>query len=169
MHWICLYSWSAGLDQSESIFCFQIQVTSSFGCHFEFFVFNRFLLEVALQMCWWRILSFSGGHTLSDRLLHMKKKLICKKKMLFWLPFSFFFFNPLFLPEVNDVESWVTISNAVMSKTTHIPIQIEDNQIKNVAVTVLPFFDYYGGLDVINYNNELNHLFSRLEHQKKNA
>ena len=80
-----------------------------------------------------------------------KNSFICKK----WhFGGHFVFFDPLFLPEVDDVESWVTIPNLVMSNTTHIP------NYKKIGSKLWPwqcsrFFVKSGSRDVINYVNEL--------------
>ena len=72
--------------------------------------------------------------------------------MLIWRPFCIFY--PIFLPEVDDIESWVSIQNLVVSNTTLIP------NYKKIWLKLWPwqcprFFDKYGGRDVINYVNEL--------------
>ena len=40
--------------------------------------------------------------------------------------------------------------------------------MKTVAVTVLSFFDKYGGRDVINYANELKHKGAQLDIKRTN-
>ena len=76
--------------------------------------------------------------------------------MTFWRPFCIFL--PLFLPEVDNVENWVTILNLVMRNTTYIP------NYKKIGSKLWPwqcsrFFDKYGGRDVNTHVNEL-----KLEH-----
>ena len=72
--------------------------------------------------------------------------------MTFWRPFCIF--DPVFLPEVDNVESWTTIPNRIMSNTTHIP------NFKKIGSKLRPWqcpriSGKYGGCDVINYVNEL--------------
>ena len=82
-----------------------------------------------------------------------KNSFICKK----WhFGGHFVLFDPVFLPEVDNVESWTTIPNLVMKNTTHIP------NYKKIGLKLWPwqcyrFSDKYGGRDVINYVNELKH------------
>ena len=80
-----------------------------------------------------------------------KNSFICKK----WhFGGHFVFFDPVFLPEVDNVESWTTIPNLVMRNTTHIP-NYKKIGLKLWSWQCPRFYDKYGGHDVINYVNEL--------------
>ena len=80
-----------------------------------------------------------------------KNSFICKK----WhFGGHFVFFDPVFLPEVGNVESWTSIPNLVMKNTTHIP-NYKKIGWKLWSWQCHRFYDKYGGHDVINYVNKL--------------
>ena len=66
----------------------------------------------------------------------------------------FVFFDPVFLPEVDNVDSWNTIPNLVMSNTTHIS-NYKKIESKLWSWQCPRFYDKNGGHDVSNYVNEL--------------
>ena len=69
---------------------------------------------------------------------------------------QFLCFDPIFLPEVDEIENWATIQNLVglMRNTTHIP------SFKKIGPKLWPwqcyrFFLQYGGRKVIKHFDEL--------------
>ena len=141
------------------------QLLHQFRLHdyFEFFNFNRFFYPELLFKCvndsYFR---FQEVKIYQIDYFTWKNGFICKK---WYFGGHFAFFDPGFLPEVDDVENWVTIPNLVMKNTTHIP------NYKNIGLKLWSwqcarFHEKYGGHDVINYVNELKHKRAPLDIQR---
>jgi len=152
LHVYCMFSCLRGQMQYDIGICFNFCITSGFGGHFEIFNFNRFfhwkLLTKCVNdayFCFQEVKIYQIGY------FEWKKKLQLPK-MTSWRPFCIF--DPVLLPEVDNVESWTTIPNLVMRNTTYIP------NYKKIGSKLWPWqcsgsYNKYGVCDVINYVTEL--------------
>ena len=94
--------------------------TSGFSGCFEFFDFNRFLTEsCSPNVLMMHIFVFRRSKRIRKATIFEKKNSSSCQKWHFGG--HFVFFDPVFLPEVNDVGNWAAIQNLVMSNTNYIP------------------------------------------------